>query len=274
MGGVAPFLMAFIPVHHAAGHRRRIGRRAGLTPTDVMPASPPGRSAAGCRRRHQEHRVAAGRLRARSAVAVGARMLHGPGALPRTGPCVDNIDDRIAGEAEEMRRIAAGDSVVFARLAARETPRLLRFARGLLGSLEEAEDVVQDTLVRLWERAGDWTPEARIGTWLHRVCYNRSIDRLRRRRDFVDDDRVLLSVVDDTEPPDAALVREEAEMSLGAAIDRLPARQRTAVLLFHVQDLSQREAAEVMEVSEAAFESMLARARRQLRRWLSEADHD
>jgi RNA polymerase sigma-70 factor (ECF subfamily) len=178
---------------------------------------------------------------------------------------VADNDDRIASEAEELRRIAAGDPAALQRLIGREAPRLLRFAHGMLGSLDEAEDVVQETLIRLWETAARWTPDARVGTWLHRVAYNRAIDRLRRRRNFVDDDTRLLSVVDEAEQADAALIREETTQSLREAIAQLPPRQRTAVLLFHVQGLSQRDAASVMEVSETALESMLARARRKLR---------
>jgi len=183
---------------------------------------------------------------------------------------VPKDDDRLAIEAEEIRQIAAGDSVAFQRLIDREAPRLLRFAQGMLGSLDEAEDVVQDTLIRLWEHAARWTPEARIGTWLHRVCYNRAIDTLRRRRAFADEG-ALDALMDEAEPADAALVRNESALSLHEAIGRLSPRQRTAILLFHLQDLSQREAADVMNVSETAFESTLSRARRQLRRWLSEA---
>ena len=182
-------------------------------------------------------------------------------------------DNRNTIEVEEIRRIATGDSLAFQRLIDREAPRLLRFAQGMLGSLDEAEDVVQDTLIRLWENAARWTPDAKVGTWLHRVCYNRSIDRLRRRRAFVDE-AALEDVPDESEAVDAALVRNEATLSVREAIARLPARQRTAVLLFHIQGLAQREAAEVMSVSEAAFESMLSRARRQLRRWLKEEGHD
>jgi RNA polymerase sigma-70 factor (ECF subfamily) len=186
---------------------------------------------------------------------------------------VADNDDRPAFEAEEIRLIAAGDSAAFQRLVDRESPRLLRFAHGILGNLDEAEDVVQDTLTRLLENAHRWTPDARIGTWLHRVCYNRAIDGLRRRRAFVED-TVLEAVPDESERADAALVRSETTTSVREAIERLPSRQRSAVVLFHIQGLSQREAAEVMSVSEAAFESMLSRARRQLRLWLAESDDD
>jgi RNA polymerase sigma-70 factor, ECF subfamily len=182
-------------------------------------------------------------------------------------------ESEAAVELREVRAIAAGDAAAFERLVDREAPRLLRFAQGLLGSRDEAEDVVQDTLIRLWENAQSWTPDARIGTWLHRVCYNRSIDRLRRRRNTVADS-VLEDFSDGAELAEAALVRREGETSLRAAIETLPPRQRTAILLFHFQEMSQRDAAAVMEVSEMAFESMLARARRQLRKLLGEGGAD
>ena len=67
------------------------------------------------------------------------------------------------------------------------------------------------------------------------------------------------------ELPDAALLRSETVRSVREAIARLPHRQRTAVLLFHFQELAQREAAGIMGISEPAFESLLARARRQMR---------
>ena len=176
--------------------------------------------------------------------------------------------DGTAGEVEEIRAIAGGDSAAFQRLIDREGPRLLRFARGLLGSAEEAEDVIQDTLIRLWTNAAGWTPEARIGTWLHRVCYNGSIDRLRRRRNFVDES-VLEAFADPGMNADTGIIRSETVRSVRDAIALLPERSRTAILLFHFQDLSQREAAAVMGLSEAAMESLLARARRQLRQSLS-----
>lgn len=193
-----------------------------------------------------------------------------PLAMARGGVLAGQAD--AAGELRDMRAIAAGDERAFGRVVEREAPRLLRFAQGMLGSLEEAEDVVQDTLARLWENAAKWTPDARIGTWLHRVCYNRAIDRLRRRRDFVDDS-ALEGLSDGAEPADEALVKGEAIRSVHAALALLPSRQRTALLLFHFQELPQREAAEVMGISEAALESLLARARRQMRRLIAEDDN-
>jgi RNA polymerase sigma-70 factor (ECF subfamily) len=173
----------------------------------------------------------------------------------------------------EVRAVASGDRDAFARLIDRESPRLLRFALGMLGGLDEAEDAVQDTFVSLWENAARWRPEARLGTWLHTVCYNRAIDRIRRRRNVVDDS-ALEEIAGDDETAEAGLLRAETALSVREAVARLPERQRSAVLLFHFQDLSQKDAAGVLGVSETAFESLLARARRQMRAWLSAEGDD
>ncbi len=184
----------------------------------------------------------------------------------------DPDQDR-AADLAEVRALASGDRDILALVMQREGPRLLRFALGVLGSLEEAEDTVQDTFISLWENAARWRPEARLGTWLHTVCYNRAVDRLRRRRAFVEES-ALDAIADESEPADRRMVRVQTARSVREAVARLPHRQRTAILLFHFQDLPQKQAAEILGVSESAFESLLARARRQMRRWLSAGEED
>lgn len=166
--------------------------------------------------------------------------------------------------------IAAGNQSAFAALVDRESPRLLRFARSLIGDGAEAEDVVQEAFLALWRAAPGWQPEAQLATWLHRVCYTRSIDRLRRGRALADLDALEDSPDPQSSHPDSAIAARERTQSLHQAVAQLPPRQRTAIVLFHLQDFSQREAAAVMGVSEEALESLLARGRRRLRQLLSE----
>ena len=216
-------------------------------------------------RRWQQLKHEDGRLAAASRLRSG-----GTSAALSTGCNVAKIAGERAAEFAEIRAIAAGDEDAFARLIGRETPKLLRFAQGVLGNAEEAEDVVQESLIKLWEVAAVWRPDARIGTWLHTVTYNQSVDRLRRRRAFVDE-----SALDEIADPSplAQGIMEQGELArlVRDIVDRLPHRQRSAVLLFHMQELPQSEAARVMGISESAFESLLARARRQMRDWLTAA---
>jgi RNA polymerase sigma-70 factor (ECF subfamily) len=179
--------------------------------------------------------------------------------------------DPVARDRMRLVRVAAGDDAAFAEIVVEETPRLLRFAATILGpGAPETEEVAQEALIRLWRQAETWTPDGRISTWLHRVAYRLSIDVLRRRRALVDIDLVEETIADESPEPEARLIVAEDARALRAAVDGLPERQRTAIVLCHFQGLAQAEAANVMDVSEAAYESLLARARRRLRALLAE----
>lgn len=157
-----------------------------------------------------------------------------------------------------------GDRRAAAELARRLAPRLLRFATRMLGGDgAEAEDVTQETMLRLWRLAPDWRPgEAQVATWAFRVASNLCTDRLRKRG------RIDPGEVPEVEDPGADAVarlaaRERAE-AVARALGDLPERQRQAVLLRHMEGLSNPEIAEIMQTSTEAVESLTARGKRAL----------
>jgi RNA polymerase sigma-70 factor, ECF subfamily len=165
-----------------------------------------------------------------------------------------------------MAAIAEGDEDVFERLARSLTPVLLRFARATLAaSPAEAEEVVQEALIRLWQQAASWQPDGRISAWAHRVTYRLCIDRLRRLHPAIDLDAVADNLADPAPLPGVRLAWLEDVRAVQAAVAALPERQRAAIVLCHFQGLGQAEAAAVMGLGEEAYESLLARARRRLR---------
>jgi RNA polymerase sigma-70 factor (ECF subfamily) len=168
------------------------------------------------------------------------------------------------------RAIAGGDQAALAALIDRESVRLLRFARSLIEDGAEAEDVVQEAFLALWQAAPRWQPDALLTTWLHRVCYTRCVDRLRRRRPFAHVDELEDRPDPGAAESDSVIAAGERAHSLHHALAQLPPRQRIAITLFHLQEFSQKEAAAIMGVSEDALESLLARGRRQLRSLLAE----
>ncbi len=184
--------------------------------------------------------------------------------LDQPGDLIDRA--RIHADQATMAAIAAGDEAEFARLVGELVPRLLRFARATLAaSPAEAEEVVQESLIRLWQQAATWQPDGRISTWLHRVAYRLCIDRLRRLRPSVDIDTVESDLADPAPQPGTRLMRLEDARAVQAAVSALPERQRAAIVLCHYQGLSQAEGAAVMGIGEEAYESLLARGRRRLR---------
>lgn len=163
-----------------------------------------------------------------------------------------------------LRRIAEEDGTAVRRMVARKLPRILGLAQRMLGDRMEAEDVAQDAFLRVWKQAPKWRKtDARFDTWLHRVVLNLCYDRLRRKREKPVAD--IPETIDPGPAPDHRLDADEQRTGIDAALAALPERQREAITLQYYQDLSNIEAAAAMGISVEALESLLARARRNLR---------
>jgi RNA polymerase sigma factor (sigma-70 family) len=166
---------------------------------------------------------------------------------------------------ELLSGVSRGEPAAVREMVARKLPRLTALATRVLGDRAEANDVAQETFMQIWKHAGRWQPgSARFDTWIHRVALNLCNDRLRRRRDFVTMDDAP-EPMDPTPAPDEQMESAGRSERIEDAVAALPARQRQALVLHYYQELSNIEAADVMNISVEALESLLSRARRQLR---------
>jgi RNA polymerase sigma-70 factor (ECF subfamily) len=167
-------------------------------------------------------------------------------------------------DAELVARVGRGDRSAAHTLIDRHLPKLMTLARRMLSDPVEAEDVVQESFLRLWKHAGAWRPgQAKFETWLYRVTLNQCYDRLRRRPTASLDDAVHIS--DPAPDPETSLSKNDVSSAILLAIEQLPHRQRAAIVLCHYQDCGNVEAAEILGISVEALESLLARGRRALR---------
>jgi RNA polymerase sigma-70 factor (ECF subfamily) len=171
-------------------------------------------------------------------------------------------------DADLVARVGARDTGAVRTLVASKLPRLLALATRMLGDRMEAEDVAQETFVRIWKEAPHWrTGEAKFDTWVHRVVLNLCYDRLRGRRDEPSD--TLPDTPDPDAPPDQRIETRSRDERVRAALTALPSRQREALVLTYYQELSNQQASDLMGISVDALESLLARARRTLRAQLA-----
>ena len=162
--------------------------------------------------------------------------------------------------------LARRDQRALAQLVQRHGGWAARFAERMTGNAQTAEDVVQNAFLRLWNSAERWEGRSRFTTWFYRVLHNLAVDELRRRRSGHEE---LDEALEDPAPaPPDVLERDRRDARVRAALDRLPGRQRAALVLRHYEDCSQGEAAEILGISEGALESLLSRARAALREQL------
>lgn len=158
---------------------------------------------------------------------------------------------------------ANGDRHAAAELTSRLAPRLLPFCNRMLRDLAEAEDVVQEAMLRLWKIAPDWkSGQAKPSTWVFKVASNLCTDRLRKRRGVGLDE--IAEPEDDRPGAEAQLLQTERLSALDVALQTLPERQRQAVILRHIEGMTNPEIGEILEISVEAVESLTARGKRGL----------
>lgn len=165
-----------------------------------------------------------------------------------------------------MRRVQAGDEVAFAELMHRwERPVKAVIGRIVLNA-RDAEDLAQETFVRIWQNRARFRPEAEFRPWLFAIATNLARNRLRWWRSRPE---VALEDWDQLDAPqpsgsDAAEGAERAG-AVREAIARLPVEQREALVLFEYEELSQAEIAAIVGATPKAVENRVARARERLR---------
>ena len=157
-----------------------------------------------------------------------------------------------------------GDPEAARLLTERLGPRVLSYATRLLGGdRDEAEDVTQEAMLRLWQIAPNWEQgTAQVSTWLYKVTSNLCLDRLRKTRpNYLDPE----TVPEDGQPSAVAKLQDQARLSaLHQELRTLPDRQRQAVILRHIEGLNNPEIALIIGISIEAVESLTARGKRAL----------
>ena len=166
-------------------------------------------------------------------------------------------------DAELLARFAKGDRAAAQVLTARLAPVVYTQAFRMLGDRAEAEDITQDSLLRLWHAAPDWQAgQAKVTTWLYRVTSNLCIDKMRKSKRH--SSGAVPEMPDNGPDMERRLQDRARAQALRAALRDLPNRQKQAIILRHLEGLSNPDVAQIMQISVEAVESLMSRGKRSL----------
>ncbi|HUA46931.1 MAG TPA: sigma-70 family RNA polymerase sigma factor [Solirubrobacteraceae bacterium] len=170
-------------------------------------------------------------------------------------------------ESALLKAAQSGDQRAFGGLVEPYRRALTVHSYRMLGSPHDAEDVVQETLLRAWRNLGSYEPRAPLSSWLYRIATNASLDEIERRPrrpqpvEPYPDKQLADADAPTYDPAARYALREGLELSLLRAIQQLPGRQRAVLILRDVLGWTSPEVAELLETSVAAINSALQRAR-------------
>ena len=166
-----------------------------------------------------------------------------------------------------MERIAGDDDEAARLLVERWQRPVFAFLERMLGSREDAQDLAQEVFLRACTSAKSYRGEGRFRSWLFRITGNLARSALRRRKilSWVRFEPGLHDAMAPGSAPDSEIEKEERRRIVQRALDRLPGRQREALLLQRFEGMSYREIAITMNITAAAVESLLQRAMSALR---------
>ncbi len=177
-----------------------------------------------------------------------------------------NIDHETLSDEQLMIRVKDADHKAFSVLVSRHTRMFYAAAYRMYPSQDEAEDIVQEAFLKLWQRPEIWKSDrnAKFTTWFYRIVTNLAIDHLRKKKNTKDSSE-LERITDDSASAHDVMEGDEQSRALEQAIQQLPERQKIALNLCFYEELSNKEAAEIMDIGVKALESLLMRAKSGLR---------
>lgn len=180
-------------------------------------------------------------------------------------------------EQELIQGLRKGEEAAFKYLVDNYRDRVYNTALGIVQNAEDAEDVAQEVFIQVYKSIGSFKAESKLSTWLYRIATTRSLDLLRSRKSkkrfgllqrLFGEGNEPVYELPDFNHPGVALDRKENAAKLFKAISQLPENQKIAFTLHKLEDLSYQEVSEVMKTSLPAVESLMHRAKQNLKKML------
>ncbi len=174
------------------------------------------------------------------------------------------------GDEKLIIKLMKGDSSAFDEVVTTYQSMVINVCYGFSGNREDAEDIAQDVFIKIWEKIHSFKNEASLKTWIYRIAVNASLNFIRKQKFHAlleNLDKAFLFAMEGHDPEEETRLKEQKNR-VRKAIGLLPKNQRIAITLQHMNDLSYYEIAEIMETSVSSIESLIFRAKKNLRKKL------
>jgi len=177
-----------------------------------------------------------------------------------------------------LQKLRSGDRSEFGHMVETYSSTIYRLALNMLGSEQDAEDVLQETFIKAFKGIQSFKEQSNLSTWVYRIAINEALMILRKAKrivgslddiDDTDEDLEPREVTDWCCQPEESFIKEEVRDEMDKAIQRLPEKLRVVFILRDMEDLSIRDTASALGITEMAVKTRLLRARLQLREILS-----
>ncbi len=187
-------------------------------------------------------------------------------------------------DSELIQEILSGNLALFRQLLERHQAQVFRTCIGFVHSKEDADDLTQEVFIQAYQSLASFKGDSEFSTWLYRIAVNRSLNHVRERQKKSIFDRLdsfftrekdvqFFSDSAMEENPEQQFIHNEEREMITKALDKLPEKQRVAMVLSKYDDMSQREIANVLNTTEGAVEALLQRAKITLRKDLAQLYH-
>jgi len=171
-----------------------------------------------------------------------------------------------------LARVARGDRAAFERLYRAYLPRLTRFLQQVMRRTSAVEEAINDTMLVVWRKAGTYSGDSKVSTWIFAIAYRRALKLLKRFDEPVADEPDLTSASDDA--TESFVMQLELRAVLGEAMAKVSAEQRAVIELTYYQGCAYREIAEIMGCPVDTVKTRMFHARRRLRQLLADRRQD
>ncbi len=179
-----------------------------------------------------------------------------------------------------MLRVRGGDDDAFGEIVDRYKDSLVNYVTHLVRSRDRAEEIAQDSFVRLYRNASQYKAQERLGPYLFRIATNLVVSEARREKRWsLLLPRLHASSHHNEPPPDANLLTTEIQRQVSAALERLPLKYRAPLVLFELEEWSYDEISRALDIPSGTVKSRISRAKDLLRRhlapwWIGGSNHE